>query len=138
MRFSLTLGAFALALVMTGPQPATADAGTDIRSVIGDQFAAFAANDLGAAFDFASPTIKGIFRTPENFGQMVKGGYPMIWRPSEVKFLALRTENGRQMQRVLVRDGAGAIHLFDYEMIPAADGWQINGVFPVESETPTA
>ncbi len=101
---------------------------TDIRGVIGNQITAFQADDFGAAFDFASPSIKGIFGTPERFGQMVQQGYPMVHRPEDVRFLGLRQEGGRTMQRVMIRDGQGRVHALDYEMIETPEGWQINGV----------
>lgn len=101
---------------------------TDIRSVIGNQITAFQADDFGAAFGFASPTIKGMFGSPERFGAMVRQGYPMVHRPDEVRYLGLRQESGRQVQRVMIRDGQGRVHFLDYEMIEAEGGWQINGV----------
>lgn len=100
----------------------------EIRGVIGDQITAFRADDFGAAFAHASPAIKGIFGTPERFGAMVRQGYPMVHRPDEVRYLGLRQEGGRQVQRVMIRDGQGRVHFLDYEMIEAEGGWQINGV----------
>ncbi|MFN3647028.1 MAG: DUF4864 domain-containing protein [Gemmobacter sp.] len=100
----------------------------EIRGVIGDQITAFRADDFGAAFAYASPAIKGIFGTPERFGAMVRQGYPMVHRPDEVRYLGLRQEGGRQVQRVMIRDGQGRVHFLDYEMIEAEGGWQINGV----------
>ncbi|MGB3176935.1 MAG: DUF4864 domain-containing protein [Albidovulum sp.] len=105
-----------------------------IRAVIADQIAAFAADDLGRAFDHASPMIKRMFGTPENFGRMVRDGYPMIWRPGAVRYLDQREEGGHPVQRVEFRDQTGGYHLFDYEMIEGPAGWRINGVFPVRPE----
>ncbi|MCB2135582.1 MAG: DUF4864 domain-containing protein [Rhodobacteraceae bacterium] len=111
--------------------PARADDGVAIRDVINNQIAAFGTGDLTGAFAFASPTIRGLFVTPENFGRMVESGYPMIWRPSKVDFLDLREEDGRILQRLSVRDKAGREFQFDYEMTLGPDGWRINGVYPV-------
>lgn len=119
-----------LALAMAAGA-ATADDAADIRSVIGDQIAAFGADDLLTAFGFASPTIQGLFGNPENFGRMVANGYPMIWRPGAVSYLGLREEGGRPVQRMGFRDAGGAFHLFDYVMIEGPDGWRIDGVVPV-------
>ncbi|WP_347312579.1 DUF4864 domain-containing protein [Defluviimonas sp. SAOS-178_SWC] len=110
---------------------ASGDDGADIRSVIGNQIAAFEADDLATAFGYASSTIRGIFGSPENFGRMVAGGYPMIRRPDAVSYLGLRVEEGRPVQRMGFRDAAGAIHLFDYLMVDGPDGWRIDGVYPV-------
>lgn len=99
-----------------------------IETVIQQQFDAFRAEDVGTAFSFASPNIKGMFGTPENFGRMVRDGYPMVWRPAEVQFLDLRKVAGNLWQRVMVTDQAGRTHLLDYQMIETDQGWQINGV----------
>lgn len=122
-----------IALITAGLGAARAEdaAGEQIRGVIQSQIDAFLAEDAATAFTFASPTIKGIFMSPENFRRMVETGYPMIWKPSAVEFLGLREENGMTFQRVKVTDGAGAAFLFDYEMVALPEGWRINGVFPV-------
>jgi hypothetical protein len=72
--------------------------------------------------------IKGIFGTPERFGMMVRQGYPMVWRPSDVQFLELEQRDGALHQKVLVADPQGTLFLLDYEMVETEEGWQINGV----------
>lgn len=99
-----------------------------IEGTIQSQIDAFKADDFVTAFTFASPGIQGIFRSPENFGRMVRQGYPMVWRPSELRFLELRSIDGRLWQKVLVRDQAGSLHILDYQMISVDGEWQINGV----------
>lgn len=99
-----------------------------IEAIITDQIAAFQADDFPKAFSFASPNIQGIFGSSENFGLMVKRGYPMVYRPDRVQMLELRDVDGRLWQRVLVTDQAGATHLLDYQVIETPDGWQINAV----------
>ena len=99
-----------------------------IETTIQQQFDAFRADDVGTAFSFASPTIKRLFGTPENFGMMVRNGYPMVWRPAEVQYLELRKVAGNLWQRVMVTDQAGRTHLLDYQMVQTGDGWQINAV----------
>ena len=111
--------ALALAQVMHNPA---------IESVIRRQIEAFQADDFSTAFNFASPGIKGIFQTPERFGRMVVDGYPMVWRPSDMRFMELRHEDGRLFQKVMLRDADGRVHSLDYEMIEGGDGWQINSV----------
>ncbi len=111
--------------------PSTGDDGGDIQGVIGEQIEAFGAGDLQTAYGFASPMIQNMFPTPEIFGRMVREGYPMIWRPDDVRFLDLREESGLLLQRVEFRDSDGRMHLFDYEMIAGPNGWRINGVYPV-------
>lgn len=99
-----------------------------ISDIIRNQISAFEADDFGAAFDYASPNIKQLFGTPERFGQMVQSGYPMVYRPAEVRMLDQRDMGAARIQRVMIRDGAGRLHFLDYQMIPTDTGWQINGV----------
>jgi hypothetical protein len=99
-----------------------------IETTIQNQFDAFLADDVTTAWTYASPTIKGIFGSPDRFGEMVRNGYPMVWRPSDVRFLDLRDVAGNLWQRVMVTDQAGRTHVLDYQMIETPEGWQINGV----------
>ena len=99
-----------------------------IETTIQSQIDAFLVDDFAKAFTFASPNIKSIFGSPDRFGQMVRQGYPMVWRPGEVRYLELREISGALWQKVMIRDQAGGIHLLDYQMINTGDGWQINGV----------
>ena len=123
MRRILTAVFLTLALSHAAPADPAA-----IRGVITDQIEAFKRDDFTQAFTHASPSIKGMFGTPERFGQMVRNGYPMVWRPREVRFLDLREEDGRVLQRIVVTDQAGGEHILEYAMIETENGWQINGV----------
>ncbi|MXQ09109.1 DUF4864 domain-containing protein [Alphaproteobacteria bacterium GH1-50] len=99
-----------------------------IEGTISDQIDAFLADDFDRAFTFASPNIQSLFGSPDRFGAMVRQGYPMVWRPGDVTFLALREINGRLWQRVMIRDREGRVHMLDYQMIDADGRWRINGV----------
>lgn len=105
-----------------------------IRATIEHQLQAFQADDFATAFTFASPNIKVIFGTPENFGRMVSEGYPMVHRPAAVKMLELREVAGGLWQRVMITDQSGRTHLLDYQMIEAENGWQINAVHLLKAE----
>lgn len=98
------------------------------RQVISDQIAAFQQDDFETAFTYASPMIKGIFGTPQRFGQMVRDGYPMVWRPADVEFLEAEQTGAALVQDVLIRDAEGVLYEVEYEMIQGEDGWKINGV----------
>lgn len=99
-----------------------------IQDSIQSQLQAFQADDFTTAFTFASPTIKGVFGSPENFGRMVAQGYPMVHRPAAVKMLELREVAGGLWQRVMITDAGGRTHLLDYQMVETTEGWQINAV----------
>ena len=119
--------AFAIltALCLAAPVAAQDD---PMQATILDQLEAFKADDFERAFSFASPTIKGIFMTPQNFGAMVTQGYPMVHRPGAVKMLEARDVAGNLWQRVMITDQSGRTHLLDYQMVETAEGWQINAV----------
>ena len=100
----------------------------EIEANIAAQIQAFKADDFATAFTFASPNIQRLFGNPDNFGAMVRNGYPMVWRPSDVRFLELREVAGTLWQKVMITDGDGAVHILDYQMIQQENGWKINGV----------
>lgn len=99
-----------------------------MQQTILNQLDAFKADDFERAFTFASPTIKGIFMTPQNFGAMVTQGYPMVHRPGAVRMLEARDVAGNLWQKVMITDQSGRTHILDYQMVETAEGWQINGV----------
>ena len=105
-----------------------------IQSTIEAQLDAIQRDDFAAAFTFASPTIKRVFGTPENFGRMVREGYPMVYRPGAVKMLDLREVAGGLWQRVMITDTGGRTHMLDYQMVETEGGWQINAVQLLKAE----
>ena len=123
----MRIGLFALLTAMLFALPAAAQE-KPIQDTIQNQLNAFQADDFATAFTYASPNIKGIFGTPENFGAMVSEGYPMVHRPAAVKMLELREVAGNLWQRVMITDEAGKTHMLDYQMVETPEGWQINGV----------
>lgn len=119
------LGAIAVWLSLTiGAQAQD----TEIRDTISGQFDAFRADDFARAFEFASPQLRMMFGTPENFRTMVTTGYPMVRHPEQVDFLDLREEGGALWQRVMVTGKDGTVHMLDYRMIRTSEGWRISGV----------
>jgi hypothetical protein len=105
----------------------------EIEATISAQIEAFRADDFAQAFSYASPAIQGIFQTPDRFGAMVRGGYPMVWRPAEVQYLELREINGTLWQKVRITDASGRLHLLDYQMVKLGNDWKINGVQLLQS-----
>ncbi|WP_298493783.1 DUF4864 domain-containing protein [uncultured Maritimibacter sp.] len=121
-----------LTLVFAFPLFAQDARDTAIQGVISGQFDAFIAEDVEEAWSYASPTIQGMFRTPQNFGMMVENGYPMVWRPTDTQFMELRDEGGSLWQRVQVGDSSGVYHLLDYKMVQIAGEWRIDAVMYLE------
>jgi hypothetical protein len=119
-----------LSLAVAGPaQAQTSDADAlAIRQVIESQMAAFQKDDGASAYSYASPTIQQKFVNADIFMQMVKTGYPAVYRPRDVEFRGLKLENGRLFQEVFVIGPDGNPALAIYEMQRQPDGtWRING-----------
>ncbi|MDZ7956407.1 MAG: DUF4864 domain-containing protein [Aulosira sp. DedQUE10] len=108
-----------------------------IRYVIERQLEAFQNDDTVGAFAFASPEIKIQFRNPENFMQMVRMGYPAVYRPRSVLFQNIIIIHGKITQPVLLLgpDGVPVKALYVMEKQPDIT-WKINGcvLVPVEAE----
>ena len=104
-----------------------------ILNTINGQMSAFLEDDFEKAFTFASPSIRAIFQTPERFGQMVIGGYPMVWRPNSVKFMGVRLEGGYVIQTVFLKDSSGNPHFIEYAMEKFDEVWKISGVHLLNS-----
>lgn len=105
-----------------------------IQGVIGSQIEAFKVDDFDTAFGFAAPNIQGMFGTADNFGTMVRRGFPMVWQPGTVEYLGA-DEAGTLFwqQEVLITDGFGRLHKLRYTMVETPDGWKIAGVQILEA-----
>ncbi|PSL18132.1 DUF4864 domain-containing protein [Shimia abyssi] len=104
-----------------------------IEDVIRQQMQAFQRDDFDGAFDFASDGIQQFFQTPDNFGNMVRRGYPMVYRPDNVQFLELREVAGNLWQKIIVTDATGVVHFLDYQMLETSEGWRIGAVRLLEA-----
>jgi hypothetical protein len=120
-------------LVALGLSGSVSADGAGIEATISGQIEAFRADDFDRAFTYASPGIQGLFGTSQNFGLMVRQGYPMVWRPAEVEYLELREIAGNLWQKVRITDAAGTLHILDYQMIETESGWKINAVQVLEA-----
>lgn len=110
-----------------------------IRQIIERQLDAFRRDDGAAAFAAASPEIQRQFQTPEIFMQMVRQGYPQVYRPREVDFRDLLVAEGVPNQAVLVVGPDGKAAMAIYRMQKQPDGsWRIDGCALVKTgETAT-
>ena len=110
-----------------------ADERADIQSTISDQLRAFASDNFIEAFTHASPGIKDIFGTVENFSNMVKKGYPMVWRYNNFEFLNLEETPQGYSQIVRITDKNDKLFLLKYFMKNIAGIWKISGVSIIEA-----
>lgn len=119
--------AFAGAGVAAAEPVSTADAKA-VRSVVEAQLEAFAADDAKRAFSFAAPSIREMFGTPDRFMAMVRAGYPVVYRPASVTFLAPMRIDGQLVQGVQLTDSAGSLWLAVYRLERQPDrSWRIGG-----------
>jgi hypothetical protein len=99
-----------------------------IRNVIERQLDAFGRDDGEGAFAYASPKIRSIFSTADNFMQMVRTGYQPVYRPQSVTFLDIVEIRGQPTQRVLLVGPDGRSVIAHYFMARQPDGsWLIDG-----------
>ncbi len=124
---SILIATFAALLTVLPVQ--AAEPADSIQDVIVSQIDAFGDNDLNAAFAHASPMIQSKFQSPENFGRMVRQGYPMIWRPSSYEMRELQETDQGLIQPVLFQDDVGRSFEAYYEMQQIEGVWRINGVY---------
>ena len=123
-----------LALAGLGFIPATAAAkisAADTRAVqrvVQAQLDAFAADNAALAFSLAAPSIKEMFGNADSFLQMVRTGYPVVYRPASVSFLQPEPDAKEVVQPVHMTDGQGHAWLAVYRMQRQKDkSWRIAG-----------
>ena len=115
-------------LILVLSSPLAAGEKEDVQAIINGQIEAFQKDDFAAAFTYASPSIRSMFGTPENFGKMVQRGYPMVWRPKDVRFLDFESTPAGLMQSLQIVDQAGKVHYLRYFVVGTSKGWKISGV----------
>ena len=130
---------FLIAIVLAWPRLAAAEdppssvAAPDraaIHQVIQGQLDAFQRDDGATAFGYASPVLQQKFVDPATFMQMVKSGYPPVYRPRSVTFdkLVDTAQGPDQILRLVGPDGL--TYAAHYLMQKQPDGsWMINGCY---------
>lgn len=82
----VVLSVFLIVTSLFGTHAARADAASEIQSVITDQLKAFNADDGTRAYGHAADIIKQIFPSQDIFMEMVRTGYPPVYRAKEWSF----------------------------------------------------
>jgi ketosteroid isomerase-like protein len=100
-----------------------------IQSVITQQLDAFRRDDAQAAYAFASDGIKAIFPDVRVFMQMVRDGYPAVYRSREAEFQRVSFLQGAMwVQEALIVGADGTVMQALYTMERQPDGsWKIAG-----------
>lgn len=124
-----------LVIGLLAPAAASAAALTEpdaraVRQVVEAQLDAFAADNAGLAFSYASAALQAQFGTATRFMAMVRGAYPMVVRPAAVSFFQAQAQAGTDgvvSQPVQLRDHEGRLWLATYLLERrAGDGWRIS------------
>jgi Domain of unknown function (DUF4864) len=130
-RLLASLVFLALAVLPLRAESPTAAEAAEFQRIISSQIAAFNADDGSAAYGFAAPMIQKAFPSAEQFMQMVKTGYPQVYRQKSVNFEdAIVDSAGRPGQKVRIVDTSGQTWIALYSMEKQADGtWRISGCY---------
>ena len=138
LRFLALLGAL-LALALPAEAQVSEPDRSAIRDVIERQIEAFRRDDGQAAFGYASPSIQGMFGSPDTFMDMVRQGYRPVYRPRAVEFREIVTLQGMVTQKVHLIGPDGRPVTAFYPMSRQADGsWRIEGCYLQAPEEPQA
>jgi len=128
-RALITLFLIALPVIASAQAISPTDARM-IRAVIEAQLDAFKHDDAPRAFSYAAPGIRESFGTPQNFLEMVRTQYAVVYRPSRVEFEEPLVAEGDVVQPVRFTDGDGNLWLAIYPMEREKNGvWRINGCY---------
>ena len=105
-----------------------------VQHVIEAQFAAFADDDAEGAFQTATPAVREAIGNSGHFLALVRGAYPMVYRPESVRFHKPEADEGSVLQMVEITDknNKSWLALFALEQQPDAT-WRISGCVVAEN-----
>lgn len=99
-----------------------------VREVIEAQLDAFRKDDAARAFSLATGAIRERFGSADNFLDMVRSSYAVVYRPTSVLFEAPVLIDGEVVQPVRMTDAEGRGWIALYPMQRQPDGsWRTNG-----------
>lgn len=105
------------------------------RAVVQAQLDAFAADDARRAFLLASPGARRHLGSPDNFINLVRKRYAVVYRPASVAFLKPQLIDGVVVLGVQMTDTQGAAWLATYTLERQPDGlFLIEGCELAENE----
>lgn len=126
MWFALWIGVWAIAT----PSPARAAESGEraaTQAIIEAQLAAFSQDESAKAFSYASPDIQRLFESAENFMQMVKSNYRVVYRHTQVKFLTFQGNELFAQHTVQMVDENNSLWTVLYTLEKVKDGsWRIS------------
>lgn len=106
------------------------------KAAVQGQLSAFAKDDAELAFSFAAPSIQTVFKTPQNFVDMVIRSYPVIYRPVKVSFMKPESAGPDLVLPVQMIDARGKAWIANYSLQQQPDGeWLISGCVLFEDKS---
>lgn len=99
-----------------------------IIEVVQAQLNAFAQDDAVKAFSFAAPNIRHLVGSAENFLEMVRTQYEIVYRPSSTTFMQPNGEAGEAVMKVRMTDEDGDAWIATYTLQRQKNKtWKISG-----------
>lgn len=138
LRFVVLIAAMLAALglqVRAFAAPLQEEEAAKVREVIVQQLSALAVDDADRAFETATPAVRAAIGSSNRFLAMVRGAYPMVYRPAQASFhKPEEEEGGTVVQLVEIRDDEGQswLALFALERQPD-ESWRISGCMVAEN-----
>lgn len=118
----------AMAFVPAAHATVSAKEAKEIQLLVRAQLDAFAADDAPRAFSYAAQSIQQMFGTPDQFLQMVRSSYPVVYRPASLAFLKPEGQDDQAVQRVQMLDARGESWLAVYSLQRQKNkSWRITG-----------
>ena len=137
MRVTVALG-FALAAATASlnahASPLSPAEEEAVLKVVVSQLQAFAEDDADRAFEAATPGVREAIGNSDRFLAMVRGSYPMVYRPATVTLLKPQEDGGLVLQMVQItdRNDRSWIALYTMERQPDSS-WRISGCTVAEN-----
>jgi hypothetical protein len=133
--FMVLLIAFAASSALKANAGSLSEAETQkVQHIIVAQFEAFADDDADGAFQTATPAVREAIGNSGRFLALVRGAYPMVYRPESVRFHKPEADEGTVLQLVEItdKDSKSWLALFALEQQPDAT-WRISGCVVAEN-----
>jgi len=129
LSFLLLAPLLAMRPLVASAQAVSREDAAAVRKVIEAQIDAFRKDDAARAFSYATNNIRLTFVTAENFMEMVRTQYAVVYRPRSVAFDApVPIDDDELVQPVRLTDAEGRNWVALYPMQRGSDGvWRTNG-----------
>ena len=99
-----------------------------IIEVVQAQLTAFSQDDAAKAFSYAAPNIRHLVGTAENFLEMVRTQYEIVYRPSSTIFMQPNGRAGEAVLKVQMTDEDGDAWMATYTLQKQKNKtWKITG-----------